>query len=201
VLKNFEEEWNAIMKLKDDDTELPKITNKIGIVKWIEAYESYASIKLGAQDTPLSYVIREDANVPPAPPTETGKPYSTEHGSMKHEMIARLSHQHALFKVDNAAVFDDIEEATCGTKFASSIAPFKRTKNGRGALLALKDQHAGKAMWDAEAKRCTDFMNHMFTGGTSMTLDRFLSIHRQCYVITSSVAPRTSRSWLFDRQH
>lgn len=183
VLKNFEEEWKAIMKLKDDDTELPKITNKVGIVKWIEAYESYASTKLGVRDAPLSYVIREVAIVPPAPPIETGKPYSTEHGSVKHEMIARLSHQHALFKVDNAAVFDDIEEATRGTKFASSIAPFKRTKNGRGALLALKDQHAGKAMWDGEAKRCTDFMlNRKFTGGTSMTLDRFLSVHRQCYV-------------------
>jgi hypothetical protein len=98
-------------------------------------------------------------------------------------MVARLSHQHALFKIDNAAVFDDIEEATRGTKFASSIAPFKRAKNGRDALLALKEQHAGKAMWDAEAKRCTDFMlNRKFTGGTSMTLDRFLSVHRQCYV-------------------
>jgi hypothetical protein len=60
------------------------------------------------------------------------------HGSVKAEMVARLSHGHGLFRDDNAAVFDDIEEAVRGTKFHASIAPFRRAKDGRGAYMALK---------------------------------------------------------------
>jgi len=33
--------------------------------------------------------------------------------------------------------------------YQDSIAPFKRTLNGRGAYLALKTQYAGKDKWDA----------------------------------------------------
>ncbi len=128
-------------------------------------------------------MIRDSEIVPPKLTLEAGQPFSAEHGSVKDEMVARLAHRHPLFKTDNNAVFNDIEEATRGTKYASSIAPFKHQKNGLGALFALKDQHAGAAMWDAEAKRSKDFLlNRKFTGGTSMSLDRYMGIHRQCYV-------------------
>jgi hypothetical protein len=33
VLTNFEVEWKALMKLKDDDTELPVMSKTVGIVK------------------------------------------------------------------------------------------------------------------------------------------------------------------------
>ena len=98
-------------------------------------------------------------------------------------MIARLSHTHGLFRDDNASVFDDIEVATRGTKFAPTIAPFKRSRDCRGAFLALKKQHAGAAMWDKEVREWQDFLlNRKWTGGTNFTLDRFLSQHRAAYV-------------------
>lgn len=184
TLKNFEVQWKALLRAKDDDSELPKITKTVGIVKWIEAYESYALHKIGVRNAPLSYVIREDATVPAAAPAiATGQPHSIDHGSVRGEMIARLSHTHALFRDDNASVFDDIEEATRGTKYASSISPFKRTKNGRAAFLALKEQHAGTAHWDKEARLANDFLlNRKFVGGSGMSLERYLSLHRQMFV-------------------
>ena len=98
-------------------------------------------------------------------------------------MIACLSHTHGLFRGDNASVFDDVEVATRGTKFAPTIAPFKRRKDGRAAFLALKQQHAGPATWDKEVKQCQNFLlNQKWTGGTSFTLERFLSQHRAAYV-------------------
>ena len=149
-LKNFEIQWKSLLALKDssDSLELPKMSKTVGIVKWLEAYESYASQKIGVRKAPLAYVIREIATVPAAPALMAGQPHSETHGSVREEMIGRLSHSHALFRDDNAAVFDDIETATRGTKFAPSIAPFKKARNGRAAFLALKEQHAGKAMWD-----------------------------------------------------
>jgi hypothetical protein len=94
-----------------------------------------------------------------------------------------------LFRDDNASVFDDIEEATRGTKYASSISPFKRRKDGRAAFLALKEQHAGQAHWDKEAKLANDFLlNRKFVGGSGMSLERFLSLHRQMIVTLQNCA-------------
>jgi hypothetical protein len=183
VLKNFESQWDGILHMKDDDSELPKMSKSVGIVKWLEAYDSYAHSKLGVRLAPLAYVIRDDANVDAPPVLATDEPHSDVHGSIKGEMVARFSHNHGLFREDNAAVFDDIEEAMRGSKFAASIAPFKRAKNGRAAYMALKEQHAGRAMWDEEARKCKDFLlNRKFTGGTSTTLDRFMAQHRQAFV-------------------
>jgi hypothetical protein len=128
-------------------------------------------------------MIHDDANVNALPDLATNEPHSDVHGSIKGEMIARFSHNHGLFREDNAAVFDDIEEAMLGSKFAASIAPFKRAKNGRAAYMALKEQHAGHAIWDEEARKCKDFLlKRKFTGGTSTTLNRFMARHRQAFV-------------------
>ena len=190
ALSNFETQWKALKTAKaDDDAPLPSMSKTVGIVKFLEAYENYSMHKVGVRNAPIAYVIRESEVVPAAPALATGQPHSAEHGSIKDEMIARLSHQHALFRDDNAAVYDDLEEATRGTKYAASIASFKRSKDGRGAFLALKAQYAGAAMWDAEVKKCEDFiLNRKFTGNTSMSLERFISQHRSAYVTLARCA-------------
>lgn len=82
-----------------------------------------------------------------------------------------------------ALVFGDIESATRGTSYAATIAPFKRTRNGRAAFMAIKGQHAGPAMWDKEVRKCQDLLlNRKFTGGTTFPLEKFLSQHRAAYV-------------------
>ena len=72
-----------------------------------------------------------------------------------------MSHTSPLYRVDNATGYSQLVTATLGTNYASTIAPFKRTKNGRGALAALKAQFAGPAFWDKEVRVSNDFlMNH-----------------------------------------
>ena len=131
------------------------------------------------------YVIRDEAAVDPvAPPLAPNYAHSIEHGSIMQEMVHRFSHTHALFAYDNAKVFDDLELAIRNMKYASSIAPFKRAKDGRGGFLALKAQHAGPAMWDAQQRNDFDFLlNRKFTNGGTITLERFLAQH--CSAFTS----------------
>ena len=133
---------------------------------------------------PLSYVLRADAAVPvPAPTLARDAPYSVTHGSVKAEMVARLSHTHALFSTDNGLVFDDIEEATRGSKYQPTIAPFKRSKDGRGAFMALKEQFTGPAVWDKKKTNAMEFLQtRKFTGTGSLTLESFLAQHRSAYV-------------------
>ena len=195
-VKNFKVQYDTIAaKKKHGETlEVPVVGANLGIVKWIEAYTSYASQYVGVRNAVLLYIIRDEVAValvaPPLAPNET---HSIEHGSIMQEMVHRFSHVHALFAYDNAKVFDDLELATRNTKYASSIAPFRRAKNGRGAFLALKAQHAGPAMWDAQQRKDFDFlMNRKFTDGGTLTLERFLAQHRSAFTSLQNCAEHVS---------
>ena len=145
-IKNFKVQHDTIETKKKHGATLdvPVIGKDLSIVKWIEAYTSYASQYVGVRKAFILYVIRDEGTVDPiAPPLAPNEPHSIEHGSIMQEMVRRFSHTHALFADDNAKVYDDLELATRGTKYAASIAPFKRTKNGREGFKTLKAQHAG----------------------------------------------------------
>ena len=185
-LENFKEQM-AAMKVEidsEDKLKLPLITKYLPIVPFLEAFDIYLDQVYGVRNCPLGYVTRPVALVPAAaPPLAPNQLYSDEHGSLKAEMIARVSHTHALYRLDNAKLFEMIEKATRGTKYAATIAPFKRAKDGRGAYMALRAQHAGSAHWDSTQKIDLDFiMGTKFTGGGQMTLEDYLSRFRQHFV-------------------
>jgi len=185
VLKNFQESWKALADRKDEDEpDVPKITKALPIMKWTEAMRDHLQRVVGCRMIPLAYVIRDNEDVPAAaPPLENTQPYSTEHGSLVEEMIARASHTHALYREDNASVYYALEEATRGTSYAASIKPFQRRKDGRGAWMALTSQYAGQDKWDAELKRQDELLHTRKWKGTStFSLDRFVAQHRNAYV-------------------
>jgi hypothetical protein len=142
------------MEHKKEDVGLPpKLTKSSPVHKWLELMGLYLGKKVGVCNAPLSYVVCLDANVPAvAPPRQAGEPHSKMHKSIEGDLTARLSNTHVLFKVDNGTVFNLIELFTQGSDVAPTIAPFCKTQNRRGGMLALKSQHAGKAIWDRLVK-------------------------------------------------
>jgi hypothetical protein len=111
------------------------------------------------------------------------QPYSEEHGSILGDLVNRASHDHGLFKADNAEVYFKLEEATRGTPYTDSIKPFSKSKNGRGAFCALKAQYAGKDKWEAEIKRATaTIFTRKWKGSSSFPLEKFVALHRNAYV-------------------
>ncbi len=106
----------------------------------------YLGKKVGVCNALLSYAVCLNSNVPLiAPPCQAGEPHSKMYKLIEGDLTACLLHTHALFKVDNGTVFDLAESSTRGSDVAPMIAPFCKTRNGYGAMLALKSQHAGKA--------------------------------------------------------
>lgn len=185
-LSAFEVSWKALedAKEKDPTNKLPILTRNFPIDKWLESYHNYADQRIGVRTCPLTYILREDSAVPAvAPALGANVPYSAMHGSLRNEQIARYSHNHSLYSVDNASVFDDIEEATRGSRYQSSITTFKKHKNGRGAYLALREQFTGPAVWDKKKATSMEFLqSRKFTGTTNTTLEAFLGQHRSAYV-------------------
>jgi hypothetical protein len=95
---------------------------------------------------------------------------SEEYGSIKGDQAHRLSHTHALFKVDNAEVFDLAETAVLGSDIAPTIAPFCKRRDGHGALQAIKNQHAGVHVWVDIVKGSKEEMggSQKWTGQTNL---------------------------------
>ena len=184
-LNNFKSEWESLKEQKsaNDEGSLPIISNKLSISNFFEAYETFVGNFVGQSGCPLTWIYRPTVAVPaPAPALAADQPFSDEHGSVSAELIARMSHSHALYRPDNATGYAQLVTATLGTQYASTIAPFKRAKDGRGALLALQAQFAGAAHWDREVKLMSDFLtNSRWTGTTAFSLHAFLAKHRASY--------------------
>lgn len=185
VLKDFGEQWEAIIqKKKDDEPEVPKITRSLPIVRWTESFEDFLHQIIGSRHIALAYLVRDDVDVANPPPAlMANKSYAEENESVMGELIARATHNHTKYKDDNQKLYAFLEEATRSTQYASSIRPFSRAKNGREAYLALKRQYAGKDKWQAEIKKQENFIHtRVWKGNNNFTLESFITQHRAAHV-------------------
>ena len=185
VIKNFDIQWQALKTKQDEDApDVPKISKSLPVIKWTESFQDFLNRVVGVRTMPLCCVVRPEEEVPNNPPLlSPGQPHSTEHGSVEAELIARASHDHALFRDDNASVYHYLEEATRSTNYAASIKPFQRAKNGRGAWEALVRQYAGRDKWIAEIKRQEDLLHtRVWKGQSNFSLESFIAQHRNAFV-------------------
>ena len=71
----------------------------------------------------------------------------------------------------------------------TTIAPFRCARDGRGALLALQSQHAGKAIYDQLVKEAENVLkNQQWSGTTSATLSQHMGLHRKAFITLSECA-------------
>jgi hypothetical protein len=198
VMSNFEIQWKALEDKKYlDEPEVPKITKALPIIKWTEAFRDYLHRMIGVRTIPLAYVIRAPVALPPISAITAGAPHSVEHEAIEIELTARASHTHALYREDNSTAYYKLEEAMRATSYAASIKPFQRTKNGRGAWLALLTQYAGKDKWEAKIKRHRQLLHtRLWKGKSNFTLDRFIAQHRNAFVYNLSAAKQAQPCWL-----
>ena len=76
-----------------------------------------------------------------------------------------------------------VERATTGHDVGATIAPFRRTQDGRGAILAIVSQHAGRHVWDKIVKEANAVLQtRTWTGTTSITLLQHISGQRKANI-------------------
>ena len=128
-----------------------------------------------------------------SPPNLNNQPYAEKYGSIEAELIARASHDHALFREDNQEVYYKLEEATRGTTYAASIKPFQQSKDGRGAWLALVSQYAGVDKWETELKKQEKVIHtRPWKGQSNYSLEKFVSMHRNAFISMQQCAQHVS---------
>ena len=59
VVKNFVEQWKALMEKKDADVgQPPRLTKDKLVYKCLESFQQHLSEKIGVRNVPLTYLIR-----------------------------------------------------------------------------------------------------------------------------------------------
>ncbi len=117
---------------------------------FIEEWPEYLALCDGQNGRPLAYVIREKGEVPhEATDAAFGEP-GTIYTSLREEIMARSSLQGSHYAVDNARVFELLNEAVAEHKHVKTwIRPYVATRNGRGAWLSFKAHYRGSSELEA----------------------------------------------------
>ncbi len=187
VMKSFNEQWKALLEKKAADAGAPPKLDKNKLVhRWMEQAEQYLTQKIGVQNVPLTYLVRDVVAVPATAATATrtvGQPFADIYTSIEEEMMHCVPHTHNLYKADNNALFRLIDVMVVVHEVSATIAPFRRMLDGRGAFLAIKSQHAGRHVWDKIAKDALTLLKgRKWNGQSSITLAQHTTGQRTSYM-------------------
>jgi hypothetical protein len=169
IMKDFTKQWKALKSRKEEKSpDVPTIRKALPVIKWVEAFDDFLTRTVGVQTIPLSYVTQETETVPATcPPLKANKPHSKEFGLVELDLVNRALHDDPLYDADNSKVYFFLEEATRGRQYAASIKPYQRAKDGRGALISIRNQYAGRDKWEAELKKQDDLIYNQIWKGQS----------------------------------
>jgi len=85
IIKNFVQQWKALMEKKKADIGTPpKLTKDKYVYKWLEQMGQFLASYIGVRNAPFTYLTRPDV-LPPAVhgPRVTDQPYSEEYVSIE----------------------------------------------------------------------------------------------------------------------
>ena len=128
------------MKLKGPDK----------ILDFIDEWPEQLALYNGQNGRPLSYVIRDDVQMPLAALDPAFGAPNSIYGQPRDEIAARAAHGTPQFQVDNAKVFEMLNDAIGTHKHVKTwIKAFARAKNGRAAWIAFKAHFRGSSELEA----------------------------------------------------
>ena len=124
------------IKAKETKPEIPKLGSRVTVAKWDDSLRVCTSQVFGARNATLEYLLRSNvAVVVPHSQLKTDCLHPAV-GSIQDGQTLRLSHDFPLYRDDNKKLYSLLEILLRGTTFDSSINPFKKKGDDRGAYLA-----------------------------------------------------------------
>ena len=146
-LKKFDEH-KLLISQHEDPEKLPVVSKSFGIMRAMDLVPSHLRERLGVRKVALSYIIRDVVNPPPIPEQAANSATSENYISIMDELIDYAPHGDRAYAEDNAKVYQILQDMVSGTSFESSIKTFQRSRDGRGAYLALCQHNLGSSKWD-----------------------------------------------------
>ena len=141
--------------------------HKLWIPFWRQFQNHCRSIR-GTLNVPIVYVFRDV-------PEPARNILSPEFSTSDEALIAGLSLNGTFYNEDNARVWDILESLTCDGNAWPFIKAFKRTHDGRAAILVLKGQSEGAASVATRKKTAYDIIStQTYDGKGRFTWDNYI---------------------------
>ena len=123
----------AVEETKDSlQPELPKEFKTHKWISWSKKFENYLWQVKGRNGTPLIYIIRKERS-----------PTAGDFTSEDERRIYQVTHRGQAYQDDNKKVFQVLTQLLSDTPAWTWISRFETTKNGKGAMKALRDHYDG----------------------------------------------------------
>jgi hypothetical protein len=141
-----------------------------------DRFESYMSRLRGAAKCPYTYVFREEADVN----ASTHAAVYQEHDAW---LVTTTLLQGDWFTIDNQRVYDEFKNLVVKGPGWSFAKAFDRTKDGQGAVLALKRQCEGTSVVQSrKAAAYARIASARYTGQKhGFTFDTYVELHQSAH--------------------
>ena len=184
-------------KEPDDNMKLSKPDK---IIDFIDDWPESLALFDGQNARPLGYVIRKDVVVPgEATDPPFGHPNS-RYTSLRDEITARADHSAPQYHVDNARVFELLNDAVQEHKHVQTwIKPFAASRDGRGAWLAFKAHYRGSSEIEAIETAAKNRLDTLVYRGekSQYNLETHVSMNRKSHIeiakATGNEIPETTK--------
>jgi hypothetical protein len=193
VFKDAEEDYK-------EPTEPLKLTKPDKIMDFIEEWPEHLALYDGQGGRPLAYVIR-DSVVVPGEGTDPafGEPRSV-YTSLRNEIMTRSNHTGSHYAVDNARVFELLNDAVAEHKHVKTwIKPYVVARDGRGAWLAFKAHYRGSSELEAIEVTAEHRLENLQYRGEKprYNFEMHVSMHRKAQLeierATGTAIPETTK--------
>ena len=143
---------------------------------WIEGLETLLDLLRNvAAGTPLIYIIRDHAEV-------TQEMLTAEYDSVDEDLIATSLFEGETFVADNKRVFDIMKPLILDGDGWDFVKSFRKTRDGRGAFMALKAQAEGRsAITTRKQKAYALIASATYTGKGKFSFDQYVGRHQKAH--------------------
>jgi hypothetical protein len=123
-----------------------KLTKPDKIIDFIDDWPDNLALFSGQSGKPLVYVIRDQVTVRPEATDPAFVTPNSVYASLRDAITARADHTAHQYRIDNARVFELVNEAVGEHKNVNTwIKPHAKARDGRGAWFAFKAHYRGSS--------------------------------------------------------
>lgn len=174
----------AALKENKEVGGLPKLTEEVDLLSWVDTARKSLESLLGQDGFPLGYLTCDDIAVPAiTDELIPGKCFSVLHKSLVGEMIARKDHNGPTVDTDKVLLYSLLYKALMGGIYEACLEPHEDTKDGLAVMNSIIDQHGGSAIWEkAHTSRTAALDQEWKSANANRSLSTHISHLRNKYV-------------------
>jgi hypothetical protein len=165
--------------------EVMKLIKPEKIIDFIDEWPDHLALYDGQGGRPLSYVIRPTPLIPVENFDPTFGEPQLRYPSLRDEIVTRAAHVEPHFNIDNARVYELLNEAVTEHKHVKTwIAPYARTRDGRGAWFAFKAHYRGSSELEAIETTAEHRLDNLVYRGEKprYNFETHVSMHRKSHL-------------------